>query len=139
MIPVVGALILKGGRLLAAKRPAGKHLAGKWEFPGGKIERGETPEEALRRELKEEMGIDTRCGRVYAAIPYEYPEKSVLLLFYAVSLEKGEPQGLEAQEIRWIGGEEMDRLDWAPVDALLVRRLKEDGLTFLESYLPRGR
>ena len=128
MIPVVAALIVRGGRLLIARRPEGRHMAGRWEFPGGKLEKGESPEDAVEREIREELGLDVRAGRIYQAIAYSYPEKDVLLLFYAASVVSGEPRPVEEAEIRWITLEELDEYTFAPVDAMLVERLKRDGL-----------
>ena len=128
MIPVVAALIVRDGRLLIARRPEGKHMAGRWEFPGGKLECGESPEEAIEREIREELAAEIRAGRVYQAIAYSYPEKDVLLLFYAASIVSGEPRPVEEAEIRWITLEELDEYTFAPVDAMLVERLKRDGL-----------
>ena len=128
MIPVVAALIVRDGRLLIARRPEGKHMAGRWEFPGGKLEKGESPEEAIEREIREELAAEIRAGRVYQAIAYSYPEKDVLLLFYAASVVSGEPRPVEEAEIRWITLEELYEYTFAPVDAMLVERLKRDGL-----------
>ena len=128
MIPVVAALIVRDGRLLIARRPEGKHMAGRWEFPGGKLEKGESPEEAIEREIREELAAEIRAGRVYQAIAYSYPEKDVLLLFYAASVVSGEPRPVEEAEIRWITLEELDEYTFAPVDAMLVERLKRGGL-----------
>ncbi len=128
MIPVVAALIVRDGKLLIARRPAGKHMAGRWEFPGGKLERGESPEQAVEREICEELAVSVRAGRIYQAIAYSYPEKDVLLLFYAAALVSGEPRPVEEAEIRWVAVEELDGYAFAPVDELLVERLKRDGL-----------
>lgn len=128
MIPVVAALIVREGKLLIARRPEGKHMAGRWEFPGGKLERGESPEEAIEREIREELAVEIRAGRVYQAIAYSYPEKDVLLLFYAAALVSGEPRPVEEAEIRWVTVEELDKYAFAPADERLVQRLKRDGL-----------
>ena len=128
MIPVVAALIVRGGRLLIARRPEGRHMAGRWEFPGGKLEKGESPEDAVEREIREELGLDVRAGRIYQAIAYSYPEKDVLLLFYAASVVSGEPRPIEEAEIRWVTVAELDGYAFAPVDEMLVQRLKRDGL-----------
>ena len=122
MIAVVAALAERDGKLLIARRPADRHMGGKWEFPGGKLERGETPEEALRRELKEELGVEAAVGRIRAAIPYSYPEKDVLLLFYAARLA-GEPRPIDEAELCRVCPEELGRFDLAPVDALMAERL----------------
>lgn len=128
MIPVVAALIVREGKLLIARRPAGKHMAGRWEFPGGKLEHGESPEQAVEREIREELAVRVRAGRIYQAIAYSYPEKDVLLLFYAASIISGEPRPVEEAEVRWVALDELDKYAFAPVDELLVERLKRDGL-----------
>lgn len=124
MIAVVAALAAKEGRLLIAQRPMGRHMGGKWEFPGGKLEKGETPEAALRRELKEELGVDADIGPIRAAIPYSYPEKDVLLLFYSARL-MGEPKPIDEAALAWVTPDELAGYDLAPVDALMAKRLRE--------------
>ncbi len=123
MIAVVAALAARGGKLLIARRPEGRHMGGKWEFPGGKLEKGELPEEALRRELREELGVEACVGRIEAAIPHSYPEKDVLLLFYATEIE-GEPQAIDEAELRWVAPDELAGYDLAPVDRLMADRLR---------------
>lgn len=126
MIAVVAGLMVRDGKLLIARRPEGKHMAGKWEFPGGKIEKGESPERALERELEEELGVRTETGRIYHVIAHSYPDKDVLLLFYRSVLVEGEPHPVEEAEVRWIAPEELRRFDWAEADAPLVDRLEAD-------------
>lgn len=127
MTVVVAGMIIKNDRLLVAQRPADKHMAGKWEFPGGKIERGETPEQALERELYEELGIRTRAGRIYHAVAHSYPEKDILLLFYRCELLYGEPEAIEEADVRWIEEGELSSFDWAAADLPVVNRLCEEG------------
>lgn len=127
MIAVVAALIVKDGKLLIAQRPAGRHMAGKWEFPGGKIERGETPEQALERELSEELGVKTKTGRIYHAIHHSYPEKDILLLFYRSALLEGEPRPIEEADICWIGEDQLRAYDWAEADGPLIDLIAADG------------
>lgn len=128
---VVAGMIVKSGRLLIAQRPAGKHMAGKWEFPGGKIEKGETPEQALERELREELDIDVRAGRIYHAVAHSYPEKDILLLFYRCRLLSGEPRPVEEADVRWIEADELDSFDWAEADVPVIRLLMEEGFARL--------
>ena len=127
MIAVVAGLVVRNGKLLIARRPDGKHMAGKWEFPGGKLERGETPEHALERELSEELGVQTQTGRVYHVISHSYPEKDILLLFYRSRLISGEPRAIEEAEVRWIEEAELRNFDWAEADAPLIDLIEKDG------------
>ncbi len=127
MIVVVAGLIVRDGKLLIARRPSGKHMAGKWEFPGGKLEKGESPEQALQRELLEELGVRTQTGRVYHVIAHSYPEKDVLLLFYRSRLLSGEPRAIEEAEVRWISESELRDFDWAEADDPLIERIAQDG------------
>jgi 8-oxo-dGTP diphosphatase len=112
------------GRVLLAQRPPGKHLAGSWEFPGGKREPGESPEQALRRELAEEIGIDIRAVEPLIAVPWQYPEKSVLLDVYAVRDWRGEAHGREGQALRWVGIDAMHALPMPPADKPVVAALR---------------
>jgi 8-oxo-dGTP diphosphatase len=99
---VVAALIYDQlGRVLVAQRPAGKQLAGCWEFPGGKIERGESGEAALRRELLEELGLEVGAMREVFGLRHEYPERHVELSVCLVEQYSGVPEGLEGQCLRW--------------------------------------
>lgn len=101
-LQVVAAVILKNSQVLIAKRPEGKHKAGYWEFPGGKIEPGETFKEALFRELKEEINIQVCEAKELTQVEFSYPEKEVCLNFFTVTDFTGEPKALEGQLIRWI-------------------------------------
>lgn len=127
MIVVVAGLIIRNGRLLIARRPDGKHMAGKWEFPGGKLERGETPEEALERELSEELGVTAKTDRVYHVVSHSYAEKDVLLIAYQCRLISGEPKPIEEAEVRWIEENDLTAFEWAEADIPIVERLKADG------------
>ena len=121
---VAGILRDESGRILLAQRPAGKHLAGAWEFPGGKRESGESPEAALRRELTEELGIDTGAVEPLIAVPWQYPEKPILLDVYAVRDWRGEPHGREGQALRWCAVAEMHALPMPPADRPVVAALR---------------
>jgi 8-oxo-dGTP diphosphatase len=121
---VAGVLRDESGRILLAQRPAGKHLSGLWEFPGGKCEPGELPEHALRRELAEELGIETGAVEPLIAVPWQYPEKSILLDVCAVRDWRGEPHGREGQALRWCTIEEMRALPMPPADRPVVAALR---------------
>lgn len=115
-INVTGAVLLDGTKVLAARRGPGKALAGYWEFPGGKIEADETPEESLARELKEELLVDAAVGEHITTTEYEYNFGIVILSTYFCTLIAGTPQLTEHEEIRWMPAEELHTLEWAPAD-----------------------
>ena len=125
IIRAVAGILWREGRYLAAQRPAGKIMAGYWEFPGGKIEEGETPVSALRRELAEEL--DTRCANAFfwQQVEYAYPHGYVVLDLFHVTRFSGEPRPLEGQALRWVSPEEAPAMDFLPVDLPLVRLLQQ--------------
>jgi mutator protein MutT len=122
VIEVVAAVIERDGKILITRRPEGSHLAGLWEFPGGKRRPGETPEEALRREIIEELGAAVSVGASIDTVEWEYPGRRMRLSFYRCSLT-GEPRALEGQELAWALPEELRRYDFPPADAVLIARL----------------
>ncbi len=124
MTVVVAAAIECDGRYLAARRTKPDWAAGRWEFPGGKVEPGETEEQALVREIREELGVDIEVKR---RIPGEWPLHDDLVLhLYAATLIAGEPAPLEQHdEIRWVTPSEFDGIDWLPSDVDAVRSLRE--------------
>jgi len=123
-VEVVAAVIERDGRYLLTRRLQGTHLAGLWEFPGGKILPGEKPEDALRREMKEELGVEAMVGELIEAVEWTYPDKSVRLLFFRGSLA-GEPVPLEGQEMRWVGAADLRAYSFPEADAALVARLSQ--------------
>jgi 8-oxo-dGTP diphosphatase len=98
---VVAAALFDGGRVLIAERPAGKHMAGWWEFPGGKVASDETDAQALVRELREELGVDARPDAEIMTLTHEYPDRVVDLVLWRVSAQ-GEPRGLDGQRLKWV-------------------------------------
>ncbi|QPK83991.1 (deoxy)nucleoside triphosphate pyrophosphohydrolase [Corynebacterium qintianiae] len=115
-IDVVGAVFVRDGRVFAARRGAGKAMEGMWEFPGGKVEHGETPEQALIRELKEELLIDAKVGAKLTATSHQYEFGVVNLSTYYCELVSGMPVLTEHAEVRWVPISDMMKLDWAPAD-----------------------
>jgi 8-oxo-dGTP diphosphatase len=113
---VAGVLIDAAGRILLAQRPPGKHLAGMWEFPGGKLDDGEAPLEALRRELAEELGIELLDAEPAIRIPWQYGERAMLLDTWRVSRWRGEPASLEEQALAWHLPVDVDPETLAPAD-----------------------
>jgi mutator protein MutT len=111
--------------VLITRRPAGKHLAGLWEFPGGKVSPGEDPVDALRREIAEELGVRAAVGEALETIDWRYPDKHVRLLFFRCAVE-GEPRALEGQELAWVAPAEFARYEFPAADARLIERLRLD-------------
>ncbi len=120
---VVAAVAVRGGRVMVCRRRAGVHNGLKWEFPGGKIEPGESPEAALVRELKEELGIEARVGRIEDAVYHRYADRDVLVLFYRCEIASGEPEALDCAEIAWAKREELKGYDFAGADRAFVERM----------------
>ena len=125
-IEVAAGLVFRGGKLLIAQRPAGSHLEGLWEFPGGKRERSESFEECLARELREELGIEVGIGRLFASLTHAYPGKTVHLRFYVCRLERHEPRPLGCPDFRWITAAELGRFEFPAADAQVIARLAVD-------------
>jgi len=121
---VVAALILKGDRIVACQRTRHQVMPLKWEFPGGKIEEGEQPRDALRRELEEELGIEAVIGDEVARIHHEYPSgASVELRFYEVHEYRGEIENRIFRDVRWVERSELTTLDFLEADLQLVKDL----------------
>lgn len=124
-VNVVSALIWKGNRFLACRRPLEKLHGGKWEFVGGKTERGETETDALIRECREELAITVRPIEEFLRLEYEYPEIFVKMAVFVTEIVSGEPQRLEHDELRWVGIDEMETLDFSDADQAILKKIKE--------------
>ncbi len=122
MLTVVAAVTEREGRVMLCQRRPGTHNALKWEFPGGKIVPGESPEEALARELREELGIEVDVERIRDAVFYRYPDRDVLVLFYGCRIRAGEPRALDCNAIEWALPERLSGYDFAGADLAYVRR-----------------
>ncbi|HCA90720.1 MAG TPA: 8-oxo-dGTP diphosphatase MutT [Alphaproteobacteria bacterium] len=121
------ALIDRDGRVLLAQRPAGKRMAGLWEFPGGKIETGETPEAALIRELGEELGIDTAesCLAPLTFASHSYDDFHLLMLVYVCRKWTGTPRPLEGGELAWVQASRLRDYEMPPADIPLIPVLQD--------------
>lgn len=123
MTQVVAALIERDGKLLVCRRPPDKARGLLWEFAGGKVEAGETKEEALMRECREELGCELAVGSVYAVIRHDYPDLSIELTLFRARVAAGEPRALEHSELRWAFPEELPALDFCPADREIVQAI----------------
>ena len=122
---VAGALCDASGRVLIAQRPPGKALAGRWEFPGGKIHEGETPYAALVRELREELGVEVLAAERLMRYPHEYPDRVVWLDMWIVTERRGEPRSLDGQALKWVEPSRLDEEDILEADRPIVTALME--------------
>lgn len=152
VLVAVGVIRDRNNNILIARRPRHLHAGGLWEFPGGKVEQGETVVEALHRELREELGIAVTGERALIQIHHDYPEKKVLLNVWEVLLHDGSPVGLQGQELRWVNSGELSKFDFPQANHRIVNLLQlprrimitgefngeKDFLLKLESALVKG-
>jgi 8-oxo-dGTP diphosphatase len=127
---VVAGLVVdaRGGRVLIAQRRADQMLPLQWEFPGGKVEDGEAPVDALARELAEELDIVVRVGRIWDVLYHRYPEFDLVMLVYACAIESGTVRARQVADVAWAAPDELSRWDILPADRPLVERLATEGL-----------
>jgi 8-oxo-dGTP diphosphatase len=125
-IVVSAGVLIEHGRVLLTQRKPGTHLAGAWEFPGGKVESGENPRDALVRELREELGIETTVHEVLEVTFHRYPERAVLLIFYAVRRQASSPapRPLDIADFRWASAEELDEAQFPPADVAILSKVQ---------------
>lgn len=125
-ILVAAAVVLRAGRVLLTQRKVGSHLAGAWEFPGGKVEPDEDPRDAVRRELREELGVEIEAGDILDVTFHRYPEKSVLLLFYEASLSAAspEPQPLDVADLMWARADDLRDEAFPPADVAILAKVR---------------
>ncbi|MGM9917356.1 NUDIX domain-containing protein [Anaerotignum sp.] len=125
MTEVVAALIWDGDRFMACQRPAHKARGLLWEFVGGKVEPGETKEEALVRECREELGVTIAVGDVFMEVEHVYPDLTVHLTLFHARITEGIPQKLEHNDIQWITTKEIDQFAFCPADEEILQKLKK--------------
>ncbi|MCQ2380014.1 MAG: 8-oxo-dGTP diphosphatase MutT [Victivallaceae bacterium] len=123
-VKVVAAIIVDGGRVFATQRGYGDFKDG-WEFPGGKIESGETPQEALKREISEELGILISVGELFRTVEFEYPAFHLSMQCFICRIEQGTPVLAEHEDARWVDANEIETLSWLPADHGLVREIRD--------------
>ena len=123
VIHVVAGTLLRDGQILIAQRPPGKHMAGGWEFPGGKLAVAETPRAGLLRELQEELGIQALSCEPVATCTHDYPDRCVFLDLWLVTQFDGEPQSLDGQALRWVSIDELPTAGLLPADEPLISEL----------------
>ena len=123
IVDVAIGLVWKDGRVLIARRPAGVHLGGLWEFPGGKVEAGESPEACLLRELREELGIEAEIAGKREVIEFTYPDRAVRLHPIDCRWVSGEPHPAGSEEPRWVATSELPAYEFPPANAPLLASL----------------
>lgn len=127
MLLVTAALIVSNGKVLAARRASNRHLAGLWEFPGGKVEIGESPEQCLARELCEEFEVESSVGEFFMESTYHYEEKSIRLLAYWVTLHSRIDKMNDHDQICWLAPNCLQELTWSPADQPIVEAIQGGG------------
>lgn len=124
-IRVAAAVIRSGDKIFAAARGYGEFKGG-WEFPGGKIEAGETPQEALKREIMEELETEISVGEIIDTIEYDYPEFHLSMDCFWCEIISGNLVLKEAEDARWLAADELDSVEWLPADVTLIEKIKMD-------------
>ena len=126
MTEVVAALIWEGDTFMICQRPAHKARGLLWEFAGGKVEPGETKEQALVRECREELAVTLQVGEVFMELTHQYPDLTVRLTLFCASIQEGTPKMLEHNDIRWIAVGEIDQYPFCPADKEILEKLKRE-------------
>ena len=125
MTEVVAALIWRGEKFMICQRPSHKARGLLWEFVGGKVEAGETKEQALTRECREELGVSLSVGEVFMDVTHEYPDLLVHLTLFHATIAEGEPKMLEHNDIQWITPSEIPNYDFCPADVEILEKLMQ--------------
>ena len=127
MTEVVAALIWQGERFMICQRPAHKARGMMWEFVGGKVEPGESKEQALVRECREELAVEVAVGDIFLEVTHTYPDITVHLTLFHASIVQGEPQKLEHNDIRYITADEIPQYEFCPADEVILQKLWQEG------------
>lgn len=125
-IIVTAAIIRKENKILIAQRKSGAHLELQWEFPGGKLEAGESPEECLQREIKEELALDINIGRIFEVVSHQYTDRHILLLCYECFIRGGQIEAVDCNDYKWVIPADMDYYQFAAADLPVVDRIKNE-------------
>ena len=123
-IEVAAAIIIDEGRIFATQRGYGEFKDG-WEFPGGKIEQGETPKQALKREIREELDTEIEVGELFDTVEYDYPDFHLTLYCFLCTVKSGGLVLKEHEAARWLTGESLNSVEWLPADVGVIEKLKE--------------
>lgn len=123
---VVAALIWGGDKFMICQRPAHKARGLLWEFVGGKVEPGETKEQALVRECQEELAVTLKVGELFMDVIHQYPDLTVHLTLFHATIQEGAPKKLEHNDIRWITVREIDQYDFCPADEEILKKIRQD-------------
>ena len=125
MVEVVAALIWDNNKFMICQRPAHKARGLRWEFVGGKVESGETKEQALIRECQEELAVTLSVGDIFMDVVHEYPDITIHLTLFNATIAEGTPQKLEHNDIRWITSNEIPNYEFCPADVEILRRITD--------------
>jgi 8-oxo-dGTP diphosphatase len=126
MQPVTAAILIRGNKVFIGQRKAGKRLEYLWEFPGGKLEDGETLQECLVREMREEFGIDVAIREYFGESVYHYEQGSIKLIAYLVDWTAGEMSPTDHQDCRWVSFDDLENYEFVPADVPFVQKLRRD-------------
>lgn len=129
ILVVAAALYDADGRVLIAERPPGKHMAGRWEFPGGKVNPGESEAAALARELREELGVEVTASRPFMRLRHAYADREVELSMWVIESFRGEAQSLDGQRLKWVQPERLGDEDILEADRPFVEALRDRACT----------
>ena len=129
VIVVSAGIVSRNGKIMLCQRRPGDRMELKWEFPGGKLEQGESPQQALERELREELAIETRTGRIFDVHHEASGDREILILFFRSELISGEPQTIECNAVHWVDPAQLTEYDLAPADMAVAKLLSAETQT----------